>query len=61
MLRVMEPITETKTVRLNVSLEPKLHKDLRTLSVQTGEPLTQLVPRLLRAAVKSEQERLSAS
>lgn len=59
MLPGMEPNPEPKTVRLNVSLEPKLHRDLRTLSVQANEPLTQLVPRLLRAAVKAELERLA--
>jgi hypothetical protein len=44
--------------RLNVKLDAALHKDLRLVSLETGEALTQLVPRLLRGAVKAEKERL---
>jgi len=59
MLPVMEENTQPKTggTRLNVSLDKQLHKDLRKLSLETGDPLTVLVPRLLRAAVKDELAR----
>lgn len=62
MLPVMEqnPAPKTENVRLNVAVKPKLHKDLRTLSVQLGEPLTQLVPRLLQLGLEVEKQRQSA-
>jgi hypothetical protein len=62
MLPVMEdPTAKPNTgakVRLNVSLPEELHKDLGRLSVETGEPFTVLVPRLLRLAAKAEKQRL---
>ena len=61
MIPVMPELPDTQNrgpVRLNVSVDADLHKALRTISLETGEALTQLVPRLLRNAVAEEKKRL---
>jgi hypothetical protein len=59
MLPVMEPKEiPTDRVRLNVSVTPELHKELRKLSAETGETFTVLIPRLLRTAVQADTQRL---
>ena len=42
-------------IRLNVSLDPDLNRDLKLLAIEQGTKLTQLVPRLLREALKAER------
>lgn len=58
LLPMTQPTDKPDRTRLNVAVDPELHKDLRRLSAETGEPFTVLVPRLLRQAVKQEKERL---
>lgn len=51
MLSVMKPVPAPEGVRLNIRLDAELHRALRLLAVESGVPLTVLVPRLLRAAL----------
>lgn len=43
-------------VRVNVKVDPELHRELRLLAADTGERFTVLIPRLLRGAVRAELE-----
>lgn len=58
MLIPMEEQAAPSGIRVNVKVDPDLHRELRRLAAETGERFTQLIPRLLRAAVREELSRL---
>lgn len=53
MTELQEEVTEEETTQLNVEVPTSLHRRLKTMSVQTGTPMKELVTNILDSNLDS--------